>query len=574
MALLQYAGEYATDSLQWAVSEAQRCFQAPLDHTRHGPVEPLPELVNKPTGNPYFDRMLKSETGLKFLELADSRNNPSTAPECKDSAFASCLSVVVVKQDGTRSQHSISMSPSGDDGPPPSVEDTLTKRSSPDVVAAALQSIFHADGGAAQEGVNNQPPSAVDAAARSAQVESAPPSLVESIKAEVNQQIGPMHENHAELAGSEEDDWPTVELCESDFLNLVEFSRAEIVQPAKEMHHLPEDTTRWKASYLDDGGILMESENTNCEEQEQDSNNADCQPESRLVEDMTGQAKELRFVEDELPEAAHTLQGIEERCAWQTGSIVEVFSGSNNSWFPALVTQTVRRGGPKDLLTAQFWLDIESAKQKTLCREDPQLASLGTNCGDMLPPGFQIAMSKSRPGVFVFLDATTGLKYESMELIWAVHFKRWLEHPAPAGTQTISCVKAAISRADTFESPPALDGLDAEAAGLVTRLAPGKLPTTVEWQGASPAKPSVTCISAAEKNAAPSSDAFLDAMAMECPGPYCSNSAAMPRDAEDLDQASDDEDPPEDAVIGRLPSMAVSLSPQQPRIANSMLAGL
>merc|ERR1719271_845543 len=96
------------------------------------------------------------------------------------------------------------------------------------------------------------------------------------------------------------------------------------------------------------------------------------------------------------------------------------------------------------MLTAQFWLNIEDAKQKSLCRNSEFLAPVGTHCGDQLPPGFQISPSKSRPGVFVFLDATTGLKYESLELIWAVHFKRWLEQPAPAGTETISSVAPAV----------------------------------------------------------------------------------------------------------------------------------
>merc|ERR1719375_1446946 len=103
MALLQHASEYASDSLTWAVTEAQRCFQAPLDHTRHGPVEPLPEMVNKPTGNPYFDRMLKSDVGLRFLELTHSRDcvKPVQDEEAAEvnmaplNALSSCLSVVV-----------------------------------------------------------------------------------------------------------------------------------------------------------------------------------------------------------------------------------------------------------------------------------------------------------------------------------------------------------------------------------------------------------------------------------------------------------------------------------------------
>jgi hypothetical protein len=177
------------------------------------------------------------------------------------------------------------------------------------------------------------------------------------------------------------------------------------------------------------------------------------------------------------PCISRTLEDLEERATWRVGTVLEVFSASNKRWFPALVTQVMRTKTSKDMLVAQFWLTIEEAKQKTIERNSDQLASLGTNCGDQLPPGFQIGASKSRPGMFVFLDATTGLKYESLELIWAVHFKRWLDHPLAEGTETISSVAAPVKSTNmaTVELPAG-----GEMAGLVTRVALDKLPESAE----------------------------------------------------------------------------------------------
>jgi hypothetical protein len=133
------------------------------------------------------------------------------------------------------------------------------------------------------------------------------------------------------------------------------------------------------------------------------------------------------------------------RRAWQTGSIIEVFSASGGCWHPALVMQVQKEIDiDLDMLTVQFWLDIEDAKRKSLCRSDGHLQPLGTHCLGQLPIGFQERPSRSRPGQPVFVDATTGLRYETIDLAWAAHFKRWLEHSMPVGTQTIRSVRAVV----------------------------------------------------------------------------------------------------------------------------------
>jgi len=141
------------------------------------------------------------------------------------------------------------------------------------------------------------------------------------------------------------------------------------------------------------------------------------------------------------------VQEVEARSSWQIGSVLEVFSASLDRWYPALVMQLAKKddAAPADMLTVQFWLDIDVAKQKRLSRSDANLAPLGTHCRGQLPPGFELRASRSRPGEFVFSDATNGLKYESADLAWAAHFQRWLEYRAPAGTETIRSVAAVVS---------------------------------------------------------------------------------------------------------------------------------
>merc|ERR1711924_213785 len=80
-------------------------------------------------------------------------------------------------------------------------------------------------------------------------------------------------------------------------------------------------------------------------------------------------------------------------------------------------------------------------KQKSTYRTDQQLAPLSTNQAE-LPPGFQMKQSQSRPGEYVYLDATTGVRYGSPELAWRMHFERLRKHN-PAGMGTVRNLNAA-----------------------------------------------------------------------------------------------------------------------------------
>jgi len=176
-------------------------------------------------------------------------------------------------------------------------------------------------------------------------------------------------------------------------------------------------------------------------------------------------------------QASSRSREVDVRGSWQLGSVLEVFSASLDCWYPALVVQ--KNDKIADMLTVQFWLDIDDAKTKTLRRLDGHLAPLGTNCGGQLPPGFQSRSSKSRLGQSVFLDATNGLKYESAELAWAAHFQRWLECRAPVGSQTIRNVAAVVAAAalPLQTSLPTSSKMDTTAAqGLVTEYAMSREP--------------------------------------------------------------------------------------------------
>lgn len=129
------------------------------------------------------------------------------------------------------------------------------------------------------------------------------------------------------------------------------------------------------------------------------------------------------------------------REAWEPGSIVEVYSSSAGSWNVARVIN-VAHGNQDEILTVQF-MAYDGPKQKSLSRGDQHIVPLGSRGGSPeLPPGFQMRESQSRPGQQVFLDATTGVKYASLELSWSVHFERLasnntggLEKTVAAGSQ-------------------------------------------------------------------------------------------------------------------------------------------
>lgn len=137
---------------------------------------------------------------------------------------------------------------------------------------------------------------------------------------------------------------------------------------------------------------------------------------------------------------------------WNEGSVVEVYSSSAGRWFPAEVGKVEPQGAGEDVLTVSFYMDDEM-KQKSIYRTDSQLAPLGTNTFSDLPPGFETRPSQSKPGQLVYLDATTGTKYASLELAWRLHFQRLKQAPG-VGCETVACVGSAASRG---KAPPQSD---------------------------------------------------------------------------------------------------------------------
>merc|ERR1719424_358660 len=185
------------------------------------------------------------------------------------------------------------------------------------------------------------------------------------------------------------------------------------------------------------------------------------------------QGLEKKFPESIAEKEARQLKESEARRLWEVGSVVEVFSASLSTWYPALLMDQ----SAQDMLTVQFWLDIDDTKTKTLRRSDEQLAALGTHCGAQLPPGFEMRASKSRPGETVYVDMTNGLRYGNAELAWAEHFTRWLTCAdlAPEGMQTISKVSGGVFSAEPLEASqeegqhPTFNKLDVTRPdGLVT----------------------------------------------------------------------------------------------------------
>merc|ERR1719221_43271 len=131
-------------------------------------------------------------------------------------------------------------------------------------------------------------------------------------------------------------------------------------------------------------------------------------------------------------EAAAISSPVVHRGEWKAGSIVEVFSESANCWNVAFVLR-VQPGGSDDVLTLQYWLNEES-KNKQMHRSDVHIQPLGSHTSD-LPPGFHMRPSESKPGEYVCMDATTGLKYATAEIAWQRHFERLIR--TPNGMQTI-----------------------------------------------------------------------------------------------------------------------------------------
>lgn len=110
------------------------------------------------------------------------------------------------------------------------------------------------------------------------------------------------------------------------------------------------------------------------------------------------------------------------REAWAQDSILEIFSGSTGRWHVAHVIGVTQFPGTPDVLTLQYYLD-DGAKNKSLYRNDHQLALFGVHTAGSVPPGCKIVPSQSRLGQSVFLNTNTGVKYETVEQVWMVYFQ-------------------------------------------------------------------------------------------------------------------------------------------------------
>jgi hypothetical protein len=464
MAVLQYATDFAHESLHWAVSEAQRCFNAPLDHTRHHPVEPFPELVNKPTGNPYFDRMLKPDTAPKSLELAEQEDTQhmkhqtdmeQDKKQCQNQD--ACISVKVIKEDGTSilSKHSLPLDSTGTvDVDPSSTGASLTKRSSPDAMSDVVKHVLDFS----EEQIE------LDYVKMQKQLDQRPA-------------LGIVHNLHQGTGSTSFSNDDVETDCPGD-------TPESVSNPSR-----PDDLEH---STLDET------------------------PVDAMPVDMKRHSKEEDASAEVEPQGALPEVGADDdRNHWDVGSVLEIFTASANAWFPGLVTDIVRNQNKDEMLTAQFWVTMDDAKQKTVCRQSKHLAPIGTHCGDKLPPGFEIGFSKSRPGMFVFLDGTTGLKYDSLALVWAVHFKRWLERPAAEGMETISSVVPVVASRAATRQHSEVSNVNAT---LMTQVVPAA-EASADVCNTDPCEASLLN-HIAKTAVADSKTLFLEAMAHESPGSF------------------------------------------------------
>jgi hypothetical protein len=103
-------------------------------------------------------------------------------------------------------------------------------------------------------------------------------------------------------------------------------------------------------------------------------------------------------------------------------SVIEIYSASSDRWNVAHVVWIAKSTAGPEVLTLQFYQE-DGPKNKSLYRNDHQLAPYGTHCGGEKPPGCQVVSSQSRPGQFSYLDSS-GMKYETLEQVWKKYFER------------------------------------------------------------------------------------------------------------------------------------------------------
>jgi hypothetical protein len=148
----------------------------------------------------------------------------------------------------------------------------------------------------------------------------------------------------------------------------------------------------------------------------------------------------------------------QQRAAWTKDSILEIYSASNKQWHVAHVVWVAQSSVGPDVLTVLFYQD-DGAKNKSVYRNDHQMAPLGTHTAGLLPPGSRAVSSQSRPGQSSFLDIATGVKYETVEQVWRVHFERLALTSAPANTATATSAGVCALAAPAAAPPPHVSNL-------------------------------------------------------------------------------------------------------------------
>mmetsp|Transcript_35800 Transcript_35800/g.82160 ORF Transcript_35800/g.82160 Transcript_35800/m.82160 type:complete len:287 (-) Transcript_35800:86-946(-) len=126
--------------------------------------------------------------------------------------------------------------------------------------------------------------------------------------------------------------------------------------------------------------------------------------------------------EDVSPAASRGLADeLRQRTTWAEGSVLEVYSARLSTWLVGFVAQV---GQPTpDMITVQFSCDGAKLLQKSLARNDMQLATFGSHLS-ALPPCFQSTPSKSRPGDVSYMDAETGAKFQTKDLAWQAYYEK------------------------------------------------------------------------------------------------------------------------------------------------------
>jgi TolA-binding protein len=134
-----------------------------------------------------------------------------------------------------------------------------------------------------------------------------------------------------------------------------------------------------------------------------------------------------------------TQDDVVQRAAWAKDSILEIYSASSGMWNVAHVIWIAKSSSGPEVLTLQFYQE-DGAKNKSLYRNDHQMAPLGTHTMGKLPPGCQLVSSQSRPGQTSYMDTLTGVRYETVEQVWKVRFERMQKLAAPDSVANKACL--------------------------------------------------------------------------------------------------------------------------------------